>query len=46
MDVCGGGVTGFKDMLSNTKLFNEKIRTAFELENGNQPEKTFKEYTP
>lgn len=42
MDVCGGGVTGFSNMLSNTKWLNEKIRVAFELQNGNQPETTFK----
>jgi hypothetical protein len=31
MDVCGSGVTGFGDMLKNTKWLNDKIKSAFEL---------------
>jgi hypothetical protein len=45
-DVCGTGVTGFGDMLKNTKWLNEKVRNAFELTNGSEPEKTFGEYRP
>jgi len=37
MDVCGGGVTGFSNILANTKFLNDKVKAAFELENGNQP---------
>lgn len=34
MDVCGGGVTGFGDILKHTQWLNEKVKNAFELSNG------------
>ena len=45
-EVCTNGVTGFGDVLKNTKVINEKVRDCFKLENGSEPEKTFKTYTP
>ena len=44
--VCSDGVTGFKDILENTKWLNTKIKDCFGLENGNEPERTFNTYTP
>jgi hypothetical protein len=45
-EICSNGVTGFGDILKNTKWINSMIREKFGLENGSEPEKTFKTYTP
>jgi len=42
MDVCGGGVTGFGDILKHSQWLNEKVKNAFELTNGSEPVNTFK----
>ncbi len=46
IDVCGGNVNGFAGILKHTKWLNEKIRNAFDLTNGSEPDKTFSEYRP
>lgn len=34
MDICGSGVSGFGDILKHTQWLNQKVKAAFELENG------------
>lgn len=45
-DVCSGGVTGFGDILKHKNWLNGKVKSAFDLKSGSEPENTFGEYKP
>lgn len=40
------GVSGASDMLENCKFLGKKIEEALKLDGSNEPEKTFKTYSP
>lgn len=45
-DVCTTGVTGFADVMKNTMFLGGKVKDMLGLQTSNEPEKTFKSYTP
>ena len=45
-DNCTDGVSGFKDVMKNTKFLGDKVKVALDLETSNEPGKTYGSFTP